>query len=311
MVTFEWYRTFIAIYEKNTLTKAAKSLFTSQPGVSVHLNALESYVGKKLFERTSRKMIPTEDGKQLYGFIIDAIEKLEKAEQHFKKTSKEIIPSINIGMCTETFQTILESEISSLKFNLVAKFGDHQDLIKDLDNGLLDLVITPKIDKKYSLTEYEAFTKENIIMVAGNNTDLGNIKNYIEEENFSALENELKNKIWYSASNEMEHFRRFWYENFKKRVDFKPNYILPNIGSIVRCIENEEGFAIVPDFLVNKSLKEEKIKLIWRGKKDISNTLYFATRSDLQFKKEIDFIREIFKRKMDVKTQYKSGSSYR
>ena len=109
----------------------------------------------------------------------------------------------------------------------------------------------------------------------------------------------------------MEHFRRFWYENFKKRVEFKPNYILPNIGSIVRCIENEEGFAIVPDFLVNKSLKEEKIKLIWRGKKDISNTLYFATRSDLQFKKEIDFIREIFKRKMDVKTQYKSGSSYR
>lgn len=307
MVNLEWYRTFIAIYEKNTLTKAAESLFTSQPGVSVHLNSLESYVGKKLFERTSRKMIPTEDGKQLYGFIIEAIEKLEKAEQHFKKTSKEVIPSINIGMCTETFQTILESEISSLKFNLVAKFGNHQDLIKDLNNGLLDLVITPKVDKKYSLTEYEAFTKENIIMVAGNNTDIGNIKNYIEEEDFSALENELKNRIWYSASNEMEHFRRFWYENFKKRVDFKPNYILPNIGSIIRCIENADGFAIVPDFLVNKSLNEEKINLIWKGKNEISNTLYFATRSDLQFKKEIELIKEIFKRKMNLKTQHNNG----
>lgn len=301
MVNFEWYRTFVAIYEKNTLTKAAESLFTSQPGVSVHLNSLESYVGKKLFERTSRKMIPTEDGKQLYAFIIEAVEKLEKAEQHFKKTSKEVIPSINIGMCTETFQTILESEISSLDFNLVAKFGNHQDLIKDLDNGLLDLVITPKLNNKNSLTEYEAFTKENIIMVAGNKTDVADIKKHIKEENYTALENELKTRIWYSASNEMEHFRRFWFENFKKRVDFKPNYILPNIGSIIRCIENEKGFAIVPDFLVNESLKQQKIDLIWKGKKDISNTLYFATRSDLQFKKETDIIKGIFRKKMNVR----------
>ena len=37
MVNMEWYRTFVAIYEKSTLTKAAETLFTSQPGVSVHL----------------------------------------------------------------------------------------------------------------------------------------------------------------------------------------------------------------------------------------------------------------------------------
>ena len=96
MINLEWYRTFIAIYEKHTLTKAAEYLYTSQPGVSVHLNALESYIGKKLFERTSRKMIPTEDGKLLYSNIIEPIKKLERAEQHFKRTSKDVIPSINI-----------------------------------------------------------------------------------------------------------------------------------------------------------------------------------------------------------------------
>lgn len=47
----EWYRTFKAIYEKGTLTAAAESLFISQPGVSLHLSSLESYMGVKLFDR--------------------------------------------------------------------------------------------------------------------------------------------------------------------------------------------------------------------------------------------------------------------
>ncbi|WP_020528857.1 LysR family transcriptional regulator [Flexithrix dorotheae] len=301
MISFEWYRTFTAIYENSTLTKAAEKLFTSQPGVSVHLNSLEAYVGKKLFERTSRKMIPTEEGKQLYNYIIEAVEKLEKAEQHFKKTSKKLIPSLNIGMCTETFQTILEPEISSFKFNLVAKFGDHQDLIKDLNNGILDLVITPKIDTKTSLSTYEAFSKEIIVMVAGNKTDLKGISELILEKNIAALEKTLRNEVWYSASNEMDHFRRFWYENFQNRADFKPNYILPNIGSIIRCLEDGNGFAIVPDFLVKESLKSGKINLVWSGLQEVSNMLYFATRNDLQFKKEVSLIKDIFKRKMTLR----------
>ncbi|PHQ28695.1 LysR family transcriptional regulator [Leeuwenhoekiella nanhaiensis] len=299
MVNLEWYRTFVAIFEKNTLTKAAESLYSSQPGVSVHLNALEAYVGKKLFERTSRKMIPTEEGKQLYHYIIDAVEKLEKAEQHFKKTSNAVIPSINIGMCTETFQTILEAEVPTFKFNLIARFGNHQNLIKELNNGILDLVITPKPKDKHSLVNYEAFTQEKIVLVAGSQSNLESIVALIEDQNFTGLEQELKSRVWYSASNEMEHFRRFWFENFRNRVDFKPNYILPNIGSIIRCIENAEGFAVVPDFLVTESLKSQKVKLVWSGKKEVANTLYFATRSDLQFKEEVELIKAIFKQKMN------------
>ncbi|WP_338759258.1 LysR family transcriptional regulator [Bernardetia sp. ABR2-2B] len=303
MVNLEWYRTFKEIYENGTLTKASVALYSSQPGVSVHLNALEAYVGKKLFERTSRKMIPTEEGKALYNFVLSSIKQLEKAEQHFKKTSKDTIPSISIGMCTETFQTILEPEVSNLNFNLVARFGTNQDLIKDLNNGILDLIITPKVDNSTnSLVKYEDFTKENIVLIAGNQSDLEEINKLIKNKDFSLLEKTLKNKTWYSASNEMEHFNRFWYENFNKRPDFKPNYILPNIGSIIRCVEDNKGFAIVPDFLVNKSIELNKINLVWKGKKDVSNTLYFATRSDLLFKKEIDIIKEVFQRKMNIKT---------
>ena len=108
----------------------------------------------------------------------------------------------------------------------------------------------------------------------------------------------LKQQIWYSASNDMDHFRRFWYDNFKSRADFKPNYILPNIGSIIRCIEAGNGFAIVPDFLVQEAIAKGSIHLVWQGIKESANTLYFATRSDLQYKEEVNTIKEVFKQKM-------------
>lgn len=299
MVNLEWYRTFKEIYENGTLTKASIALYASQPGVSVHLNALEAYVGKKLFERTSRKMIPTEDGKFLYEYIIESLNKLERAEQHFKKTTQEQNPSLNIGMCSEMFQLIIESEIPKLDFDLVARFGAHTDLIKDLDNGILDLVITPKKqNEKKSLVEYVPFSKERIILIAGNKTDTTQIQNHIKSNNFIKLEDELLQNIWYSSSNEMEHFRRFWFENFNKKPTFKPNYILPNITSIIRCLSNGKGLALVPDFLCQEQIKTNDITLVWNGKVKTENTLYFASRTDLKYKKELDTLRNIFTSKM-------------
>ena len=299
MINLEWYRTFKAIYENGTLTKASTALYASQPGVSVHLNALEAYVGKKLFERTSRKMIPTEDGKYLYEYIFESLNNLEIAEQHFKKTTQEKNPSLHIGMCSETFQLIIEPEIPKLSFDLEARFGAHQELIKDLNNGILDLVITPqkKSDKK-SLVNYTPFSTERIVLIAGVKTETTKINEYISSKNWKSLENELQHKVWYSASNEMEHFRRFWFENFNKRPAFKPNYILPSINSIIRCLSNENGFALVPDFLCQNAVNNKEIKLVWGGKVKTENTLYFASRTDLQHKKELQILEDIFKSKM-------------
>lgn len=299
MVNLEWYRTFKEIYENGTLTKASIALYASQPGVSVHLNALEAYVGKKLFERTSRKMIPTEDGKFLYEYIIESLKKLEIAEQHFKKTTQEKNPSLNIGMCSEMFQLIIEPEIPKLDFDLVARFGAHTDLIKDLNNGILDLVITPKKqNEKKSLVEYVPFSKERIILIAGNKTDITNIQKHINAKDLSKLEEELLQNVWYSSSNEMEHFRRFWFENFNKKPAFKPNYILPNLTSIIRCLNNGNGLALVPDFLCQKQILRSEINLVWEGKVKTENTLYFASRTDLKYKKELDTIKNIFTSKM-------------
>lgn len=299
ILNLEWLRTFKAIYEHGTLTGAAQALYISQPGVSLHLNSLESYTGYKLFDRSPKKMVPTERGKVLYNFVLEPINKLETAEQLFHKSTKTDRATISIGMCFETFQFTLERYISSLPFNVIIKFGDYQQMLHDLDKGLLDLIITPHKGDQKSL-EYQAFSKERIVMVCGAKTDLGNLPVLLKENKIKEAESWLKQQIWYSTAADMDHLKNFWQLNFKSNIDFKPNYIVPNISSIVRCLSSGEGFSIIPDFLCREEMANESIKLVWEGSTIIENILHFGTRKKTMYEKEIDMVKHIFETKIDL-----------
>lgn len=297
LLNLEWLRTFKAIYEQGTLTGAAQELYISQPGVSLHLNTLEAYTGYKLFDRSSKKMVPTERGKVLYNFVLEPLSKLETAEQLFHKSTKTDRATISIGMCFETFQYTLEKHIASLPFNVIIKFGEYPQMLSDLDKGLLDLIITPQKGEQKNL-EYKPFSKERIVMVCGAKTRIKSLTDFLAGNKFKEAENWLKQQVWYSTAADMEHMKRFWQLNFKKHLDFKPNYIVPNICSIVRCLSGGQGFSIIPDFLCREEIASGKLKLVWEGQSMMENTLYFGTRKRTLYEKEINLVKEIFVKQM-------------
>lgn len=294
-MNLEWLRTFKAIYEQETLTGAAQSLYISQPGVSLHLSSLEAYTGYKLFDRSAKKMVPTERGKVLYNFVLESLNKLEMAEQLFHKSTMVDRATISIGMCFETFQFTLERHISSLPFNVIIKFGEYPQMISDLDKGLLDLIITPQRGVQKNL-EFKAFSKERIILVCGSKTHMKGLSNLLKAGKLEEAEQWLKQQVWYSTAADMEHMKKFWQQNFKRHIDFKPNYIVPNISSIVRCLSSGEGFSVIPDFLCREEIATGKLKLAWEGDNIIENTLYFGTRKRTMYEREIAMVKEIFEK---------------
>jgi len=297
MVNLEWFRTFKAIYETGTLTGAAEALYVSQPGVSLHLSSLESYVGYKLFDRTSRKMVSTERGKVLYDYIQESLCKLEEAEQQFHKSTERERPTISIGMCFETFQFTLESYLPSFDFNVIIKFGEYPQMLNDLENGILDLIVTPQKSEAKTLA-FKPFFKERIVVVGGSETPTPALSQLIKKKDTEGIQNWLREQTWYGTTGDMEHLRRFWHLNFGKRPDFKPNYIVPNMSSIVRCLSGGKGVAVIPDFLSKRELDAGKVKLIWEGNKRIENTLYFGTRKKTIYTTQIEQIEKIFLKEM-------------
>ncbi|WP_343671204.1 LysR family transcriptional regulator [Chitinophaga sp.] len=296
-INLEWLRTFRAIYETGTLTSAAESLFISQPGVSLHLNSLENFTGYKLFDRSAKRMVPTERGKALYNFILEPLDKLQSVEQLFGRSSQADRSTISLGMCFETFQYTLEEHIARLPFNLIIKFGDYPQMIHDLDKGVLDLIVTPHKGDQKNL-EYEAFSKERIVLVCGSKLDSKPFRKAIKDKNLKEAATWLKKQMWYSTAADMEHMKRFWQLNFKYHIDFKPNYIVPNISSIVRCLRNEKGVSVIPDFLCREEMRSGELHLLWEGNNIIENTLFFGIRKKTIYAKEVDQVKSIFKQRM-------------
>ncbi|QBR10745.1 LysR family transcriptional regulator [Sphingobacterium sp. CZ-2] len=295
----EWLRTYKAIYETGTLSAAAQQLFISQPGVSLHLNSLEAFTGYKLFDRSARKMVPTEKGKILYNYILDPLKKLETGEEHFHKHSQDERATISVGMCFETFQYTLEEHISGLPFNLIIKFGEYPQMQHDLDSGLLDLIITPQKGDQQNLV-YRPFSKERIVLIAGSETDTTALERLLQKNEIKAAADILKKQLWYSTAADMEHLKNFWLKHFGEHPDFSPNYIVPNISSIIRCLSEGKGFSIVPDFLCREAIASGKIILVWEGNHPMENILYFGTRKKTMYCDEIDRLEHLLEKRWEL-----------
>lgn len=96
MVDWTLWRSFAAVAEHGSLSKAARALGSSQPTVGRHIEALEFTLGSKLFERSVTGLVPTELGLRAYEPIRRAVEAIAEAELHVAGASGDLEGSVRI-----------------------------------------------------------------------------------------------------------------------------------------------------------------------------------------------------------------------
>jgi DNA-binding transcriptional LysR family regulator len=98
------------------ITKAAKELRTSQPGLSKQLKGLQDEYDVKLFTRSGKRIELTEDGLELLNYIHPIKAQLEKIEQRFSKDyNKNKSTELLLGGTHEVSSTILPALIALFK----------------------------------------------------------------------------------------------------------------------------------------------------------------------------------------------------
>lgn len=75
-------RAFLAVAQQRHFRRAAERLHLSQPAVSRHIADLEAELGVRLFDRSTREVIPTEAGRYLESAIERVLEELEGVLDH-------------------------------------------------------------------------------------------------------------------------------------------------------------------------------------------------------------------------------------
>lgn len=158
---------FLVVAREQNMTRAAAELHISQPALSAQIADLERQLGIKLFKRTNKSTILTEDGILFRARAQELIDLTNKIEAEFTSGNGDISGDIYLG-CGETY---IMSHISTVFHEIQKEYpnihlhiysGDAESVIERLDKGLLDigLLLGPMMHEKYdylNLGMYDSF----------------------------------------------------------------------------------------------------------------------------------------------------------
>ena len=101
------YRIFYTVANTGNISKAAKELYITQPAISKSIQKLEESVGCKLFSRSSRGVVLTDEGKLLYEHVSEAFETLTMGEEKLKRSIELGVGHLKIGVSSTLCKYLL------------------------------------------------------------------------------------------------------------------------------------------------------------------------------------------------------------
>ncbi|TDF64514.1 LysR family transcriptional regulator [Cupriavidus sp. L7L] len=83
-LTLREFRVFRVVYELRSFSAASQAVHMTQSAVSKVCQEMEAKVGQRLFERSTRKVVPTQLADQLYGYVCEVLGTMDAAERSLR-----------------------------------------------------------------------------------------------------------------------------------------------------------------------------------------------------------------------------------
>ena len=156
---------FLVVAREQNMTRAAAQLHISQPTLSSQIASLESQLGIKLFTRTNKSTLLTEDGILFRSRASELMEHMYKVENEITISEGEISGDIYFGAVETNIMDYISSvfkeiklEHPNIRFHLYS--GNAQAILERLDKGLLDIGLMLCLDNQdkhdyYTLKQYD------------------------------------------------------------------------------------------------------------------------------------------------------------
>lgn len=150
-------RTFIEVHRRASISEAARALGLTQPAVSGHVAALEAQLGRPLFQRHARGVVPTAAADDLAASIGQSLDQAEAALATVRARSARLSGVVHLACPAE----YLGSRIAPVLPRLIEaglevriQTGNKQSLYDLLLSDAVDLAVTasapddPRLDSK-------------------------------------------------------------------------------------------------------------------------------------------------------------------
>lgn len=168
-MTIRHLRIFVTVCECASITGAAERLYMTQPAVSLAIKELEGNYGIKLFDRLTRRIQITSDGKRMLDYAIHVVTLFDEMEQAIKNPDAageiKIGSSLTIGSCLlPEYMNKLDGQYPHIKLRVTVDNSDR--IIRSVREGSLDVGLVEGAVNDESLI-VKAFMEDRLIAVCG------------------------------------------------------------------------------------------------------------------------------------------------
>ena len=177
---FHQLRSFVAIYEEGSFSRAAERANATQSGLSMHIQNLEAGLGVKLFERSAKGVTATVAGERLYGRAVELMRGMQEAEEEALGASGKVSGHIRVGLLPAFTQSILAPAL--IDFNErypnvhVAILEGFSPVLADaVTRGAIDFAIVP-MDTHQQGLRYRHFASDREILVSNVHSSLAHLQ---------------------------------------------------------------------------------------------------------------------------------------
>lgn len=169
----------LAISKYRHITKAAESLYITQPTLSTYIKNMEKRLDIALFKREGNKIDLTyegeifiENGMKILQQRDDLLNKLNESIHSEKGRLKLSIPILRGSYLIPAILPIFHKKYPNVE--IILSEATSSEVEKNVKNGVSDLVIFNKPFRKLSL-QYETIHKEELLLIMNKNHPLANM----------------------------------------------------------------------------------------------------------------------------------------
>lgn len=142
-LSIKQFRAFLALYKYKNFTRAAQSVFLSQPAFSTLIFSLEKEIGLSLFYRDTKSVSLTADGEMFYHIANNVMDVFNQSIENLKNYTESQQRQISIA----TLPSIAAQWLPQITEQFRIKYPDVHFDIKDMQtSNCIDLIKEGAID---------------------------------------------------------------------------------------------------------------------------------------------------------------------
>lgn len=273
---FKQIEAFISVAKLKSFSKAANTIFLSQPTISSHISSLEKELSIQLFDRTSKEVNLTPAGESFFNYAIDIINTRNHAVVALSNFNNKISGKLNLSSSTTPCNTIVPDllkkfidKYEDVTFNIIEQgSGEIIKNILDLKSeiGIVGTCIENDKIKCFKLLE------DDLIIISNPSLNLE------DEVSISSL---FKHKFIFREKNSAT---RITFENALLDKDIPLNNLkvlceVNNLDTLIQFVRSGMGISIVSKKLYENYSYDQNLKYSVIKDLDLKRDIYLVINS--------------------------------